>query len=139
MEDIIREADAIMVARGDLGIEINYHELPLVQTALVRACQAEGKPVIIATHLLESMIHSPFPTRAEISDVCTAVREQADAVMLSGETTTGAYPLESIQVMTNVINSIEPTIKAELNQRIESARAKGKDVAFLGRAGAGTG
>jgi len=119
MDAIIRETDAVMVARGDLGIEIDYHRLPIVQTQLVRACQAEGKPVIIATHLLESMISSPFPTRAEISDVSNAVREQADAVMLSGETTTGAYPLESVDVLQQIIGSIEPTVSRTLNSRIE--------------------
>jgi len=119
MDAIIRESDGVMVARGDLGIEIDYHRLPLVQTQLVRACQAEGKPVIIATHLLESMITCPFPTRAEISDVSNAVREQADAVMLSGETTTGAYPLESVDVLQQIIASIEPTVSRTLNSRIE--------------------
>ena len=118
MEGIIRASDAIMVARGDLGIEIDYHKLPLVQTELVRACQADGKPVIIATHLLESMIASPMPTRAEISDVSNAIREQADAIMLSGETTVGAYPMESVQVLKNIIQSIEPTVPKGLNQRI---------------------
>ena len=120
MEEIIREADAIMVARGDLGIEIDYHKLPLVQTELVHACQAEGKPVIIATQLLETMISSPMPTRAEISDVSTAIREQADALMLSGETATGAYPLESVQVMKNIIQSIEPSATGVLNTRSSS-------------------
>ena len=126
MLEIILEADAIMVARGDLGIEIDYHRLPLVQTELVNACQAQGKPVIIATHLLETMISSPMPTRAEISDVSNAVREQADAVMLSGETTIGAYPLESVQVMKNIIESIEPSVKGALNRAIELKEPKSK-------------
>ena len=126
MVSIIREADGIMVARGDLGVEIDYHRLPLVQTELIHACQADGKPVIIATHMLESMITSPMPTRAEVSDVSHAVREQADAVMLSGETTTGAYPLESVQVFKNIIESIEPTVHAALNQRIDLKEPKTK-------------
>lgn len=126
MQEIIHESDAIMVARGDLGIEIAYHELPLVQTELVLACQAEGKPVIIATHLLESMITSPIPTRAEISDVSTAVREQADAVMLSGETTTGSYPLESVEVFKNIIQSIEPSVRNGLNTSIQLREPKAK-------------
>ncbi len=118
LASIVRAADAIMVARGDLGIEIDYHKLPLVQTEMVRTCQADGKPVIIATHLLESMISSPMPTRAEISDVSNAVREQADAIMLSGETTIGNYPLESVQVLKNIIQSIEPTVDRGLNPHI---------------------
>jgi len=126
MVEIVRASDAIMVARGDLGIEIDYHKLPLVQTALVQACQADGKPVIIATHLLESMITSPMPTRAEISDVSHAVREQADAVMLSGETTVGAYPLESVQVLKNIIQSIEPTVPTGLNKLIVLREPKAK-------------
>jgi pyruvate kinase len=126
MREIIREADAVMVARGDLGIEIDYQRLPLVQRELVCACQDEGKPVIIATHLLESMITSPMPTRAEISDVSNAIREQADAVMLSGETTTGAYPLEAVQVLKNIIESIEPSISGELNRSIQLREPKAK-------------
>lgn len=126
MVEIIREADGIMVARGDLGIEIDYHRLPLVQTELVQACQAEGKPVIIATHLLETMITSPMPTRAEISDVSNAIREQADAVMLSGETTTGAYPLESVQVLRDIIGSIEPSVHGMLNSKIQLHEPKAK-------------
>ena len=126
MEVIIREADGIMVARGDLGVEIDYHKLPLVQSDLIRACQAEGKPVIVATHMLESMISSPMPTRAEVSDVSHAIREQADAVMLSGETTTGSYPLESVDVFKNIIESIEPSVKRPLNEVIKLKEPKAK-------------
>lgn len=126
MDEIIAEADGIMVARGDLGIEIDYHRLPLVQTQLVAACRTAGKPVIIATHLLETMISSPMPTRAEISDVSNAIREQADAVMLSGETTVGAYPLESVQVMKNIIESIEPSVDSSLNRTLRLHEPKPK-------------
>lgn len=126
MKNIIRCSDAIMVARGDLGIEIDFHRLPLVQTEIVQACQAEGKPVIIATHMLESMINSPIPTRAEISDVCNAVREQADAVMLSGETTTGRYPIESVEVLKSILRSIEPSVSSQLNGRIKLVQPKDK-------------
>ncbi len=118
MAEIVAEADGVMVARGDLGIEIDYHRLPLVQTQMIAACRDAGKPVIIATHLLETMISSPMPTRAEISDVSNAIREQADAVMLSGETTVGQYPLESVQVMKNIIRSIEPSVDAEINRSL---------------------
>lgn len=126
LEGIVKEADAVMVARGDLGIEIDYHILPLVQTRIVEVCLAEGKPVIIATQLLESMISSPMPTRAEISDVSNAVRERADAVMLSGETTTGSYPLECVDVMKHILKSIEPSEKRGLNEtiRLEEPKAK---------------
>jgi pyruvate kinase len=126
LEAIVKIADAVMVARGDLGIEIDYHTLPLVQTRIVEMCLTEGKPVIIATHLLESMISAPMPTRAEISDISTAVRERADAVMLSGETTTGLYPLECVEVMKNILNTIEPTEKRGLNEVIKLMEPKAK-------------
>jgi pyruvate kinase len=126
LEDIVRETDSVMVARGDLGIEIDYHRLPQVQTQIVDACLAQGKPVIVATHLLESMITAPMPTRAEISDIANAVRERADAVMLSGETTTGLYPLECVEVMKKIIGSTEPFEKRVLNEviRLEEPKAK---------------
>jgi pyruvate kinase len=126
LEGIVNAADAVMVARGDLGIEIDYHTLPLVQTRIVDTCLAMGKPVIIATHLLESMISAPMPTRAEISDVCNAVRERADAVMLSGETTTGLYPLECVEVLKNILRSTEPSEKRGLNEviRLDEPKAK---------------
>jgi pyruvate kinase len=126
LSSIVKAADGVMVARGDLGIEIAYHTLPLVQTRIVDTCLAEGKPVIIATHLLESMIGAPMPTRAEISDVSTAVRERADAVMLSGETTTGLYPLECVEVMTNIVNSVEPAERRRFNDGLQLGEPKAK-------------
>jgi pyruvate kinase len=126
LEAIVRASDAIMVARGDLGIEIDYHILPLVQMRMVEVCLAEGKPVIIATQLLESMISSPMPTRAEISDVSNAVRERADAVMLSGETTTGMYPLECVDVMKHILRSIEPSERRGINEEIKLEEPKAK-------------
>jgi pyruvate kinase len=126
LQEIVRASDAVMVARGDLGIEVDYHTLPLVQTRIVDMCLTEGRPVIIATHLLESMITAPMPTRAEISDISTAVRERADAVMLSGETTTGSYPLECVEVMKNIIKSMEPTEKRGMNEAMTLSTAKSK-------------
>ena len=126
LESIVRAADAVMVARGDLGIEIDYHVLPLVQRRIVDTCLTEGKPVIIATHLLESMTTAPMPTRAEISDVSNAVRERADAVMLSGETTTGLYPLECVEVMKNIVKSTEPTEERGLNTTVRLNEPKAK-------------
>jgi pyruvate kinase len=107
LNEIIHEADAIMVARGDLGIEIPYEELPIVQRKIVKQCLRVGRPVIVATHMLESMIESPMPTRAEITDVANAVFEQADAIMLSGETTVGKYPLKCLEVFNRVAARIE--------------------------------
>lgn len=107
LDSIIEEADAIMVARGDLGIEIPYEELPIVQRRIVKQCIAVGRPVIVATHMLESMIESPHPTRAEITDVANAVFEQADGIMLSGETSVGQYPVACIEVMDRIARRIE--------------------------------
>jgi len=104
---IIEVSDAIMVARGDLGIECPYEELPIIQRRVVKACIQTGKPVIVATHMLESMIENPMPTRAEITDVANAVFEQADAIMLSGETTVGRYPLKCIEVFDRISQRIE--------------------------------
>ena len=107
LDEIVLASDAVMVARGDLGIEVPMEDLPLIQKRAVDACIRLRKPVIVATHLLESMILSPVPTRAEVSDIATAVWSTADAIMLSGETTTGRYPLECVQFMKRVAGRIE--------------------------------
>jgi len=113
LEEIIRATDVLMVARGDLGIEIPYEELPVVQRRAVSTCLAIGRPVIIATHMLESMIGQPMPTRAEITDVANAVFERADCLMLSGETTVGRYPLECVRVFDTIARRIEAELANE--------------------------
>jgi pyruvate kinase len=105
--DMIDAADAVMIARGDLGIECPMEELPIIQRKIVKSCLRIGKPVIVATHMLESMISNPVPTRAEITDVANAVFEQADAIMLSGETSTGRYPIDCVKVFDRVARRIE--------------------------------
>jgi pyruvate kinase len=107
IDDIIKTADLVMVARGDLGIEVPMEELPIIQRRIVKSCIHLGKPVIVATHLLESMINNRVPTRAEITDVANAVFEQADAIMLSGETSVGHYPVECVEVLNRVATRIE--------------------------------
>ncbi|MDF3057761.1 MAG: pyruvate kinase [Rariglobus sp.] len=107
LDEIIQATDSLMVARGDLGIECPLEDLPVIQRRAVKSCFDQGKPVIIATHTLESMINSPVPTRAEITDVANAVYEKADCVMLSGETTVGKYPLECVQVLDKIARRIE--------------------------------
>jgi pyruvate kinase len=107
IDKMIESADVIMVARGDLGIECPMEELPIIQRRIVKNCIRLGKPVVVATQLLESMITNPLPTRAEITDVANAVFEQADALMLSGETTIGRYPVECVEVLHRVAMRIE--------------------------------
>ncbi|MFT3784254.1 MAG: pyruvate kinase [Nibricoccus sp.] len=107
LKEIVQTCDALMVARGDLGIECPFEDLPIIQRRAVHKCLAHGKPVIIATHMLESMITSPMPTRAEITDVANAVFEKADCVMLSGETTVGRYPLDCLKILEKIACRIE--------------------------------
>jgi pyruvate kinase len=107
IDAIIEAADIIMIARGDLGIECPLEELPIIQRRIAKHCMALGRPVIVATHMLESMIENPVPTRAEITDIANAVFEQADAIMLSGETTVGKYPVECVRVFDRVARRIE--------------------------------
>jgi pyruvate kinase len=105
--EIVDAADGVMVARGDLGVEINVQELPNVQRKIVRLCAEHGRRVIVATHLLESMIENPIPTRAEVTDVANAIYEEVDAVMLSGETTVGKYPIKCIEYLDKIAEASE--------------------------------
>lgn len=107
LDAIIQESDAIMVARGDLGVECPIQNVPVLQKRIVAACRKYARPVIIATQMLESMINNPTPTRAEVSDVATAVYDGADTIMLSAETAAGKYPIEAVKMMHKIVSEVE--------------------------------
>ncbi len=107
LDAIVELSDAVMVARGDLGVELPAEQVPRIQKQIVRACRKAGKPVIVATQMLESMVSAPVPTRAEASDVATAIYDGADAVMLSAESASGKYPVESVAMMNRIIEQVE--------------------------------
>ncbi len=116
---IVTASDAVMVARGDLGIEVHLEELPVIQRTILRECARIGRKVIVATHMLESMIENPVPTRAEVTDVANAVYEQADAVMLSGETSVGRYPIKCVEALDRIARRMEQEPGAGFSQHIE--------------------
>src|SRR4029077_16731136 len=121
LDDILAETDAVMVARGDLGVEIGPALVPLVQKRIILKALEVGKPVITATQMLESMVHQAEPTRAEASDVANAVLDGTSAVMLSGETAVGEFPVESVAYMARIPRAIEPSLgyRHELPERAD--------------------
>ncbi len=130
LEDIIKQSDAIMVARGDLAIETDASYVPLYQKRMIKLSRQYQKPVIVATQMLESMTHNPRPTRAEVSDVANAVMDQVDAVMLSAESASGHYPIEAVQTMQNIIESVENSPDYERYIRIDWANLNQKELIF---------
>jgi pyruvate kinase len=117
LEEIIAEADGVMVARGDLGVELPYYKVPEIQARIIRLSAKYQKPVIVATEMLDSMIETPYPTRAEVADVSTAVFQRTDATMLSGETAGGKYPAKSVEVMTQILREAGENVLKKKNFR----------------------
>jgi len=154
LEEIVQEADGVMVARGDLGIEVELEEVPQIQRRIAYLCAKYGKRLIVATQMLESMIENPVPTRAEVTDVANAVFEQTDAIMLSGETSVGKYPIRSVEILVRIarrtenypgVNYTEKLIKKSKGQHLAeaaiqiAAKLKIRAIVVITRNGRGAG
>lgn len=124
MVEIIKASDGVMVARGDLGVEIPFEVLPRVQRRIIRTCAELGKRSIVATHMLESMISNPIPTRAEVTDVANAVYEEADAIMLSGETTVGKFPVKCVEILDKIARSTESSRGLRFTDQLNISESK---------------
>ena len=125
IDEIIAESDGVMIARGDLGVQIPFQDVPFAQKTIIRKCNEAAKPVITATQMLESMIRSPQPTRAEVTDVANAILDGTDAVMLSGETATGEYPVRTVKVMNAIAERTDALVKPKNENAFKSFKERG--------------
>lgn len=121
-DEILSVTDAVMIARGDLGVEINAQEVPIRQKEMIEKCRQAGKPVVVATQMLDSMIRNPRPTRAEVSDVANAVFDHTDAVMLSGESATGKFPLKAVKMMASIIKEAEASVFDDVSLFVDTSQ-----------------
>jgi len=129
--DILHVADGVMLGRGDLALDVPFAQVPLIQKEVVETARKAGKPVVVATHLLESMSYSPVPTRAELSDVANAVIDHTDAVMLSGETASGAYPVETVQMMADIVRETEASCYNDVLPRLQKRASRETTLALI--------
>lgn len=134
LDDIITMSDGIMVARGDLGVEVKSEEIPLIQKEMIKKCNIAGKPVITATQMLDSMVRNPRPTRAEVTDVANAILDGSTAIMLSGETAAGKYPIESVKMMYNIAITTERSLDYDELLRVRSKQSQPTTTNAIGKA-----